>query len=160
MRGTSPDRGTTQSVRRRRLSAGRGRRGSGVLDREDHDAVGLLVVLVDEEHPPPRAEQKPEARPPAGQLRPEPGELRQRGETATETVTGVARKAEHDDQPIEILDGCAGKFDTGQRLQVLERHRVTCGGLLAAERCALPRLVDAVQDSNDRVGVWISVVDG
>ncbi len=41
---------------------------SGVLDRDDDDAIAALVEDVDEQHPPPGAEDEPEALPSAGEV--------------------------------------------------------------------------------------------
>ncbi len=97
--------------------------------------------------------------PAAGQFGAEAWELGQGPETATDPAARVRRQAEHSDESIEILDGRPAEFNSRHRLQVVEIDRVTFGCLAATELRAFPRPVDAVKHSDDRVRIWVGVVD-
>lgn len=100
------------------------------MDGENDHAVGV-VVLVDDEHPAPGPEKKPQARPSARQLAAPPGKLCHGCQAAPEAGSGLTREAVGGDQRVEVLDGCgkldardAGSGSASMALDSSERARV------------------------------------
>ncbi len=129
------------------------------MDGHDDDAVVSLDVLVDDQHPPPRPEEEPHCRPPAAQLGAKLGELLESAQQASDTSACVRRKAQRDDETVEILGGGSRQLDASHALELIQLDRLAPTRLLSPQRCALVGTIDPIEQQHDIGWIWIGVID-
>jgi len=112
-------------------------------------------VVVDDQHPAPRAEDEAQACPTTVQLRSESWELLELAEHAARPSAGVLGKAVGADQPVEVLDRSLGELDCGQRLQIVEGDGLPCRCLAEPPLRAFVGAVDAVEEGDHVVGIGV-----
>lgn len=86
--------------------------------------------------------------------RPSRGELHQRREAATNSITGISRQAQRSGQPLEILDGRSGDRDVGH---AQSSSSVTVSPLAACRRPSCVRCQASSMPS--RTDITVSAVD-
>lgn len=136
----------------------RSTRGSSVLDRYDNDAVMLLEVGVDEDHPAPRAEEEAEPGPASAELCSYARELLERLQRASNAFACFGGEAVRASELREIGDRGLGEFDA-RHLQLVERHRLPGAGLLEPELRPLEGPVDPVEQFGDVTSIGIGFVE-
>jgi hypothetical protein len=136
----------------------RSTRGSSVLDRYDNDAIMLLEVGVDEDHPAPRAEEEAESGPASAELCSHERELLERLQRAPDAFACVGGEAVRSYEVREIGDRGLGEFDA-RHLQLVERHRLAVAGLLEPELRPLEGPVDPVEQFGDMTSIRVGFVE-
>ena len=94
-----------------------------LLHADENDALLLVDDDVQQQHPAPRAEEHPYPLPAPGKGHAGEGKLLENAERPGDAATRVVGKAVREDQPVEVLDGCARQLDC-RHLQLVERDGV------------------------------------
>jgi hypothetical protein len=154
--GLSPELSPARVKRALQISAFgcRSTRGSSVLDRYDNDAIMLLEVGIDEDHPTPRAEQEADSGPASAELCSHARELLERLQRASDAFACVGGEAVRAYELREIRDRGLGEFDA-RHLQLVERHRLAVAGLLEPELSPLEGPVDPVEQFGDVTSIRV-----
>lgn len=130
------------------------------MHRHHEDSIGQLVVAVEQDHPRPRPQHKPDGRPPPSQLWPGEREGFKDSQRARDAIPSVLGKTESDDCVVYVPLGSRGDYDLCHSgSQLVERHAFAACGLSESLLSPFPGTGNCVEDLSDPRGIRISIVN-
>jgi hypothetical protein len=151
-------RGSQHGARQNSSRGGSGRLPC-VLEGDHQNKVVRLLVAVEDEHPPPWPEDKPQRPPAPLKLSADPGKLLQNAQCMPDAVPGVGGKAVREDHAVEVFDSIDAKSYLGQRLELIKGDRPARTGTIQALHGVLVGARDAIKYRHDVTGVGIGFLD-
>jgi len=129
-----------------------------VVKGDDHNSILGLDVHVDDDQPPPWANQCPTISPKARQLLPSPRKLLQGEQRARDAFPRIGGKPAGLDQAAKLITRLARDLNSWHRLKLGERHRLTAPSLLDRLLCPLPGPRNPVENFGDPQGIGIGFI--